>query len=214
MHPPPATGQDWPKPSTPRSNPWLVHLSRGAWVRGHISLFAFGSVILLTANLLRGSGGIWADTAISAWAVLILSHGILMIIARLLQELLAEEEDSDIRPASEMHWNAPSTWTLPPRARERRQAPPPAPSPAPPTLDPEASAAAAAAREPRPRPAAQEPKEPPRPAQEPEPADTERVSWQAATDAAWLAPRESTPKAETADDTPDDEDDFTPLKFE
>ena len=197
-----------------------MHLSRGAWLRGHISVFAFGIVVLLSANLLRGSGGIWADTAISAWAVLVLAHGILMIIARLLQELLADEEDSDIRPASEMHWNVPSTWTLPPRTRDRRPAGPP---PAQPTLDPEASAAAAAARDRKVKPAApQEPKVPlvtaeaPKepPATAAEPAESDRVSWKAATDAAWLAPRETTPKPEPAKETPpDDEDDFTPLKF-
>jgi hypothetical protein len=46
------------------------------------------------------------------------------------------------------------------------------------------------------------------------PAESDRVSWQAATDAAWLAPRDTTPKHGTTDDKTDDEDDFTPLKFD
>lgn len=181
-------------------------------------MFAFGSVVLLAINLMRGSGGIWADTAISAWAVLVLAHGILMIIARLLQELLAEEQASDIRPASEVHWNAPSSWTLPPRTRERKQAPSAQSSPAPPTLDPEASAAAAAARDRKQKPAAPETSPPPSPdsatGPAPEPGASDRVSWQAATDAAWLTPRESPSKHGTPDHKPDDEDDFTPLKFD
>lgn len=190
------------------------------WLRGHISLFALGSVVLLAANLLRGSGGIWADTAIGAWAVLVVAHGIVMIIARLMQELLADEENEDIRPASEMHWNTPSTWTLPPRIRDRRHAP--EASAASPTLDAEASAAAAAARDRKPKPEQPTPAEPPAP--EPDAAD--RVSWKAATDAAWLAPREPSPaagkpdapaepvKPERPEDQTDDEDDFTPLKFD
>lgn len=214
MHAPPASGQEWPTPVTNQPNPWLEHLSRGMWLRGHISAFAIGSVVLLAANLIRGSGGIWADTAIGAWAVLVVAHGILLIIARLLQELLADEEDEDIRPASEVHWNTPSTWTLPPRIRDRRHAPE-APAPATPTLDAEASAAAAAARDRKPAPEQAANTEAPAP----EPDSSDRVSWKAATDAAWLTPRDSAPAPEepapAAKDTDsEDEDDFTPLKFD
>lgn len=188
------------------------------WLRGHISVFAIGSVILLAVNLLRGSGGVWADTAIGAWAVLVVAHGILLIIARLLQELLSDEDDAGIRPASEVHWNTPSTWTLPHRIRERSngtasEMPTPVTTP---TLDPEASAAAAAARD---RGRKQAPPKPaPEPAPEPEVESSERVPWQAATDAAWLAtnPRDTPPepgKQETPAPDPDD-DDFTPLKFD
>lgn len=187
------------------------------WLRGHISLFAMGSVILLTANLVSGSRGIWADTAISAWAVLLIAHGILMVIARLMQELLADEEDDDIRPASEMHWNTPSTWTLPQRVRERGSSASGPAAPATPTLDPEASAAAAAARDrgakAKPQPASEEKPAGQAPA-EPEPDASERVSWKAATDAAWLAPRETDRDPETPEKKRDDEDDFTPLKFD
>lgn len=185
------------------------------WLRGHISVFALGCVVLLVINLIRGSGGIWADTAIGAWAILLVVHGLILVIARLLQELLAEEEEAPIRPASEIRWDAPSTWTLPQRASERKEPRPsrPAPVPATPVLDPQESAAAAAARDRKPRPAQPTPPE----TAAPETDDAERVSWQAATDAAWLAPREpGRPPArpEKPDEKPDDEDDFTPLKFD
>lgn len=190
------------------------------WLRGHISVFALGSVILLAINLLRGSGGIWADTAIGAWAVLVLAHGILLVIARLLQELMADEEDAGIRPASEMHWNTPSTWTLPHRVRDRATGTGTGSDKAGPrpTLDPEASAAAAAARERKPKPPQPQHEPSTAPVTNPEPEESERVSWQTATDAAWLASntREETqsPESQTREKPADDEDDFTPLKFD
>jgi hypothetical protein len=180
------------------------------WLRAHISTFAIGSVILLVINLLRGSGGIWADTAIGAWGILIVAHGIAMIIARLLQELLADGGDEQIRPASEVRWNTPSTWTLPPRARDA--APPSAagtPSPTPPDVPRmDAEAAAAAARDRRRAEAAGTTAPPP-------PPDTgERVSWKAATDAAWLASGDEDEQPAKNSDNDNDKDDFTPLKFD
>lgn len=209
MHAPPASGQEWPTKHTPEPNPWLDHLSRGMWLRGHISVFALGAVILLTINLIRGSGGIWADTAIGAWAVLLVAHGILMIIARLLQELLADDEGSDIRPASEMQWSTPSSWTLPPGIRERKNGRE-APASQTPTLNAEESAAAAAARD---RKKKQAPTQPPEPAA-PDTDTSERVSWKAATDAAWLTPRQDTKPPTQPEKKKDDGDDFTPLKFD
>lgn len=197
------------------------------WLRAHISLFAIGSVILLLANLLQGSGGVWADTAIGAWGVLLLAHGILLIIARLLTELLADDNE-EIRPASEVHWSTPattSTWSLPRRGTEPDRAPtaPTAvpPPPATPGMDPAEAAAAAAARErtrgkrgvsdvpPAAEPASTTPDDPGRDHNK----DNDRVSWQAATDAAWLAPREEQKPAQKTDDT-DDENDFTPLRYD
>lgn len=181
MHAPSLPGQQQPTTGTPDVNPWLDHLGRGMYIRGHISVYAVGSVFLLALNLLRGSGGIWADTAMGAWGVLVVAHGILLIIARLLQELMAEDAEEPIRPASEMRWQAPSTWTLPPRT-----SPQPAPgedrkaTPEATTTEPEKNA-----------------------------ADTERVSWQAATNAAWLAPKDPSPSPDKSDDS----NDFTPLKF-
>lgn len=209
MHAPSTPGHDWhaspPGETRTPPNPWLDHLGRGSWLRAHISTFAIGSVILLSLNLLRGSGGVWADTAIGAWATLIVAHGIAMVIARLLQELLADDGDEAIRPASEMRWHTPSTWTLPPRARDGSPQPAATPAPAPaedPRMD--AEAAAAAARDRRRRAEAAD-------APSPAPDPTERVSWKAATDAAWLA---STDEEESKKKKDNDEDDFTPLKFD
>lgn len=160
------------------------------YLRAHISVFAVGCVLLLGIDLLDGSGGVWADTAIGAWGMLVVAHGLLMIIARLLQELLADDEDQPIRPSSAMQWRVPSTWTLPPRA----QSPPPAP----------------------------EADSPGDGTTRPDPGASERVSWRAATNAAWLAPSDEAPAEpgmapgpDSLPETPDTtDDDFTPLKFD
>jgi hypothetical protein len=183
VHAPSLSGQRTPASDTPTINPWLDHLGRGMYLRGHISVYAAGSVTLLALNLMRGSGGVWADTAIGAWGMLVVVHGILLIIARLLQELMAEDEEEPIRPASEMRWQSPSTWTLPPRTPDQ-----------------------AARREPQPSVQAETDSRAP----DRDTADTERVSWQAATNAAWLAPKD--PSSEPGKN--DDRNDFTPLKFD
>lgn len=202
MQVPPITGKERNVPDPTLADPWLHHLSQVSYIRGHISVFAVGSVVLLAANLLLGSGGVWADTVILAWGVLVVAHGIIAVIARLLQELLADDEQ-EVRPASEMRWNAPSTWAIQPRSRENHAAP--------------ANAAPTASQ-----PDASTPPETPVAS----PADTERVSWQAATDAAWLAPRDSgggtsgsnarndTAPTDTRDDDNENKDDFTPLKLD
>lgn len=193
------------------------------WLRAHLSTFALGSVVLLAINLLRGSGGIWADTAIGAWGTLVVAHGILLAIARLMTELLADEDDGEIRPASEMRWpkppSSPSTWSIPHRrpAAERPATTTVTPSPPPtPTMDPGDAALAAADRPHSRGRQAPAPTSPPEPAPESPPVtappdEDERVSWKAATDAAWLAPRAEPEPRRLADD---DEDDFTPLKFD
>lgn len=191
------------------------------WLRAHLSTFALGSVLLLAINLLRGLGGIWADTAIGAWGVLVVAHGIILVIARLLTELLADEDDGEIRPASEMRWpkpsSSPSTWSLPHRrlAADRPATATVTPPPTP-TMDPADAALAAADRDRTRAWQATEPTSPPEaapePPQAPEPSnEEERVSWKAATDAAWLAPRA---EPESSRKTDADEDDFTPLKFD
>lgn len=184
------------------------------WLRAHLSAFALGSVVLLVINLLRGTGGVWADIAIGAWGVLVLAHGIALIIARLLQELASDDDKGEIRPASEMRWpkpaSSPSTWSLPLRRQQRPAgASPAAATPSWPVMDLVDTATAAADRD------GAGPRRAPQPAPEPAPPtaksdEGERVSWQAATDAAWLAPR----KEPSAKGKPDDEDDFTPLKFD
>jgi hypothetical protein len=194
MHAPPVTGPQGTTTRSPENNPWLDHLGRGMYLRAHISVFAVGCVVLLGIDLLGGSGGIWADTAIGAWGMLLVVHGILMIIARLLQELLADDDEQPIRPASEMQWHAPSTWTLPAWVQQQsspsnRQTSDAAPAP------PQAGT-----------------------------DNSDRVSWQAATDAAWLAPKDTRaagpadppqPSGSTLQDVPDNrDDDFVPLKLD
>ena len=166
MHSPP--GQQplpgwsrWPSRSPDDTNPWLYHAQRFSYVRAHISAFAAGSVILLALNLLVRSPDIWADTWITAWGLLVIMHGVIATMATLATQLMAED---DVRPASEVSWRPVSpdvTWVAP--------------------------------LEPKPEPVSPESPEdtwqaPPSP--EPEGIDTaaeeERVSWQAASDAAWL----------------------------
>jgi hypothetical protein len=202
---PPVSGQEWHATNPSAADIWLGHLGRVSYIRGHISVFAVGSVVLLVANLLSGSGGVWADTAIVAWAVLVVVHGIIAVIARLLQELLADDEgEPKPRPASEMRWSSPSTWAIQPRSREVSASPARAPNAAPSAPPPGATETPTTT-----------------------PPESERVSWKAATDAAWLASRDSstndTDSGEQADaagkdadkpDKSDNEDDFTPLKLD
>ena len=170
------------------------------YLRAHISVYAVGCVVLLGVDLLGGSGNVWADTAIGAWGMLIVAHGILMIIARLLQELLADDEGPELRPASEMQWRSPSTWTLPPRmqrastsASTRAGTPSTLFDATPVNSQPDAS-----------RETARDvPADPPR-------DDSERVSWQEATNAAWRAPRDASPVSRSDND----DDDIIPLKFD
>lgn len=142
-----------PEPSSDVTR-WLHQAQRFSLVRTHISVFAVGSVALLCINLLAGSPQVWASTWISAWALLIIIHAVVAVIATLAIQLLAEDEA--VRPASEVSWEPAATWSAPlPEPSE-----PEAPSPARPTD--------------------------PWQAQPPPPSDEERVSWKAASDAAWL----------------------------
>lgn len=171
-------------------NPWVICLGRVSYLRGHLSVYAVGSVLLLALNLLFGDGGIWADTAIGAWGILVIAHGILIVIARLLRELLADE-DKPVQPASNAGWETGSGWTLPMRSRqEPSPTTPPAPT-SPPTS----------------------PKLPPEPAApSPTSGEGERVSWKEATKAAWHTPRDEPTKPD--DKNNDDQNDFQPLKLD
>lgn len=150
---------------------WLYHARRFSLVRAHISVFAVGSVLLLSVNLLAGSSRVWASTWISAWALLIIMHAIVAGIATLAIQLMAD--DDEIRPASEVSWEPATTWT----------APPPVAGPEP--AEPQPAAKPDSARWPEPVPPVK---------------DEERVSWKAASDAAWLTrptgpdPDELTPR--------------------
>lgn len=162
MHPSsePVVQPEWQaRVDDPRSDTtrWLHRVQRFSFVRVHISVFAVGSVLLLTINLLAGSAHIWADRWITAWGLVIIIHATLAGIASLALQLMAED---DIRPASEVSWDPTHAWTEPEPAPAWPDAPP------------------APVTQPNPDPW-QAPPPPPR--------DEERVSWQAASDAAWLA---------------------------
>lgn len=190
----PAPGNDRIPDTSSSARAWLDHLGRFTYIRAHISTFAVGSVLLLALDLLSQGGGVWADTLIGAWAILLVVHGLIAVIARLLKELLDDDAEAGLRPASEMRWGSPSTWS-----RSSRQQRTPVPPPWPPTTP-----------------------QPPRQSGSSPPPDTtkltedERVPWQAAVDTAWLAPREPAngTDEETTSKKSDDQDDFTPLKFD
>lgn len=61
-----------------------------------MSVLAVGSVLLLCANLLIGGENIWALTAIGIWALLLLVHVILVVIARLSLQLLEDEDEEEV----------------------------------------------------------------------------------------------------------------------
>lgn len=160
--PGPATNPEWasrPAPPPDDSNSWLEHARQFSYVRAHLSAFALGSVLLLSLNLLVRSPDIWADTWIMAWGMIVIMHVVVAIIATLTIQLMAED---DIRPASEVDWrpvNPVSTWKAP-------KADQPASSPETPADIWQAAATDRGTD----RTAAGE----------------DRVSWQAAADAAWL----------------------------
>lgn len=87
---------------------WLYRAQRFSLVRAHISAFAVGSVSLLAVNLLAGSPNVWASTWITAWGLIVIMHAIIAGIASLGVQLLGDEED--IRPASEVSWEPAATW--------------------------------------------------------------------------------------------------------
>lgn len=71
----------------------VTHLGESRWVRGHISAFCVGAVVLVSANLLTGGSSLWSLTAIGIWIMLLLVHLIVVVIARLSHVLLADDEE-------------------------------------------------------------------------------------------------------------------------
>lgn len=63
------------------------------WVRVHVSMFAVGVVLLVSLNLLMGGATLWSLTATGIWSLLLIVHLILVAIARLSAELLAEDDE-------------------------------------------------------------------------------------------------------------------------
>lgn len=152
-----------PKQPSYSATDYLDQAQQLSLVRTHISVFALGSVFLLVVNLLVGSASIWATTWIGAWALIVVMHGIVAGIARLVLQLLAE--DDDIRPASEVRWSPAETWSPPPAGSVETWNPPPTQPTAPPAA-----------------PLPDQWKAPP-----PPPRVDDRVSWKTASQVAWLA---------------------------
>lgn len=64
------------------------------WVRAHVSIFAVGAVLLVIINTLIGGSSLWSLTSIGIWSMLIIVHLVLLAIARLSTELLADDEEN------------------------------------------------------------------------------------------------------------------------
>lgn len=71
----------------------VTHLGESRWVRGHISIFCVGAVMLVSANLLGGGSELWSLTAIGIWIMLLVVHIIIVAIVRLSHVLLADDEE-------------------------------------------------------------------------------------------------------------------------
>lgn len=77
----------------PTSAILLATIGDFRWVRAHVSFFAVGAVLLTGANLLVGGSRLWSLTAIGIWSMLLVVHLVLLAIARLSTELLADDEE-------------------------------------------------------------------------------------------------------------------------
>lgn len=79
--------------SQPTTTPVLAVLGDFRWVRAHVSFFAVGVVVLAGANLLIGGSRLWSLTAIGIWSMLLIVHLVLLAIARLSVELMADDDE-------------------------------------------------------------------------------------------------------------------------
>ena len=71
----------------------LTSLGDFRWVRAHVSFYAVGAVLLVGANLLIGGSRLWSLTAIGIWSMLLIVHLLLLAIARLSTQLLADDDE-------------------------------------------------------------------------------------------------------------------------
>lgn len=98
---------------------WLTRLGNVRWARGHISTLFIGAVLLVSINLLIGGGEMWALTAIGIWIMLLVVHIVIVLIARLSTELLADDDEEvvllPIKDAViiEPKADPPASWTTP-----------------------------------------------------------------------------------------------------
>lgn len=74
----------------------LASLGDFRWLRGHVSVYAVGVVLLVSANLLIGGSSIWSLTAVGIWSLLLFIHVVLLAIARLSIELLTDDDEEEI----------------------------------------------------------------------------------------------------------------------
>lgn len=75
---------------------FLSSLGDFRWLRGHVSVYAVGVVLLVSANLVIGGAQIWSLTAVGIWSMFLFIHAILLAIARLTNELLADDDGEEI----------------------------------------------------------------------------------------------------------------------
>lgn len=91
------------------------------WLRGHVSTFFVGAVLLILVNLTAGNTTLWSVTATGIWLILLAVHGIVVLIARLSAELVGENttEETTLLPVKDgiIVSNPPdigATWVTPP----------------------------------------------------------------------------------------------------
>lgn len=91
------------------------------WLRGHVSTFFVGAVLLILVNLSIGNTALWSVTATGIWLILLAVHGIVVLIARLSAELVGETpaEEATSLPVKDgiIVSNPPdigATWIAPP----------------------------------------------------------------------------------------------------
>ena len=117
-------------------SPILGALGDFRWVRAHVSLFAVGAVLLVCINLLMGSESLWSLTAIGIWAMLLVVHMVILAIARLSVELMADDDEEEIvlLPVKDAVFiepkaDPPASWkTQPPNAEPSEAETPSGPS--------------------------------------------------------------------------------------
>lgn len=63
------------------------------WLRAHISIYAVGVILLVGSNLLIGGSRLWSLTAIAIWSIFLFIHLLILVIARLSNELLADDDE-------------------------------------------------------------------------------------------------------------------------
>lgn len=79
--------------SAPTTSNLLSTLGDFRWLRAHVSFYAVGVVVLVVINVLVGGPRLWSLTATGIWSLLIFIHLVLVAIARLSTELLADDEE-------------------------------------------------------------------------------------------------------------------------